>query len=273
MSGPARVRASSTNSVRATEVILKCGKCNSDFVDNNTGVECERCLKWFHLKCTKLSAGDFKVIQKTNIGVHWYCDECNNVFQSIDNRLKALEEMMIQMRSDEKQITKPETYAEIAAKIDSNLKQTETHHHQVSKQIQTLQHNLGADNRAKNLIVFGIKESSSEDKESTINLVTDLLKDCNLHSASLNKSQVIRLGAKADKKHRPIKICLNSENEKWEMIKRINHKKPNGIFARLDLDKEQQKQDFLLRTELKTCREENPDNTYKIVKNKIVKLS
>jgi hypothetical protein len=28
---------------------------------------------------------------------------------------------------------------------------------------------------------------------------------------------------------------FQSEAEKWEVLKRINHKKPNGIFARLNL--------------------------------------
>lgn len=65
---------------------------------------------------------------------------------------------------------------------------------------------------------------------------------------------------------------MSSENDKWELLKPINAIKRKGVFARLDLTKEEQHKDFLLRQELKEQREKDPQGQYKIIKNKIVKL-
>jgi len=43
-----------------------------------------------------------------------------------------------------------------------------------------------------------------------------------------------------------------------------------GIFAKPDLTKEERKADFRLRMELKKTQEEDPTNTYKIIKHKVV---
>lgn len=71
---------------------------------------------------------------------------------------------------------------------------------------------------------------------------------------------------------RPVKLCLSFESDKWEFLRRFNAQKPGGAFARLDLAKEQQQKDFLLRKELRDARQKDEQGTYKIVEEKVQKL-
>ena len=69
-----------------------------------------------------------------------------------------------------------------------------------------------------------------------------------------------------------MRLTLASEVQKWEFLKRINAQKIEGVFARLDLNKEEQEKDFQLRSELRELRQKNPENKYKITSGKIIKV-
>lgn len=132
--------------------------------------------------------------------------------------------------------------------------------------------------RDKNLIVFGVTESNT--KEETVHKIQDLLKKCHL-STNIEQHYVHRLGRVDSKKAnnqngakpRPIKICTNSNETKWDILKRINDLKEQGIFAKPDLTKKEQEADFRLRQELKQKREDNPSHTFKIQKSKVVQIN
>lgn len=51
-------------------------------------------------------------------------------------------------------------------------------------------------------------------------------------------------------------------------MKRINGLKKPGIFVKTDMNKEEREQDFQLYMTLKKTREQNPENTYKIIRKK-----
>lgn len=132
--------------------------------------------------------------------------------------------------------------------------------------------------RDKNLIIFGVKEC--ETKQETVEKVQQLLEDCHLPN-KITQTDIHRLGhvnnikvdSQGDKIPRPIKLITESKGVKWEILKRINHLKKQGIFTKPDLNKTEREADFCLRQELKKTREENPGNTYKISKNKIVLIN
>ena len=253
--------ASSTTNLTAVPL---CGKCKNKFDEEEIlCVECERCSTWFHQECTRLTKTDYKSVQKRNIGIHWFCEKCDNMLVSIDEKLRQIQETVNDLS---KQKIPATNYSDIVSKIDTSIKQNETIQSEMSKQIKSLQSDLTAENRAKNVVVFGIKEN--ENLNETVSKIYD---ECGLH-LSTDKLKALRLGAMKDGKSRPVKISLASESQKWDLLKRINSVKPDGIFARLDLTKEEQQKDFLLRSELKKIREQNPSDTYKIVKNKIVQL-
>ena len=77
----------------------------------------------------------------------------------------------------------------------------------------------------------------------------------------------------SDSKPRPIKLCTQSKDEKWEIIKRINGLKKGDIFAKLDLTKAERLEDFQLYQTLKKKKEENPSIQYKMIQKKVVELT
>lgn len=132
--------------------------------------------------------------------------------------------------------------------------------------------------RDKNLIIFGVSENAT--KQETLDKVQQLVKNCHL-SMEIKMQDMHRLGKfeniKTDKNGlkipRPIKLCIDSKERKWDILKRINALRVKGIFAKPDLTHEEREADFQLRTELKKIREENPGHAYKIKNNKVIQIN
>lgn len=215
--------------------------------------------------------------------MHWFCDKCNHVVQSIDRRLKSVDliteslgriesviENLPAFSNFEDEVVKPlysQAVTQVTSAVISKVEKNISLQEKVSKQVSQLQEEITAESRARNLVLFGITES-----DNLMTKVDEILKECSL-SKTLTKDRVYRLGPKGTGKNRPVKICLDSEHEKWEFIRRIHSQKISGVIARCDLSKEEQQQDFLLRQELKKARADNPSATYKIIRGKVVKTS
>ena len=70
-----------------------CAICKEDIIDNPTtfqeqGIECECCLRWFHLICVKLTEEKSEAIEKFNL--HWYCDNCEHGAMTLHQHCTAL---------------------------------------------------------------------------------------------------------------------------------------------------------------------------------------
>jgi hypothetical protein len=126
---------------------------------------------------------------------------------------------------------------------------------------------LTSEVRAKNLIIFGLEEKETT-LDDTADSLGETLKNCGLACDNLGSS-ISRLGPKKEGKTRPVRLRLSSESQKWEFLRRINGKRLQGVFARLDLNREEQESDFLLRQELRKRRQDNPCQRY-IIRNKQV---
>lgn len=251
----------------------KCEKCNKTLSDLT--IECESCFNWFHIRCVDLDASDMNTIEKR--GIHWFCDKCDHVLNSIDSRFKALE-TKLETFIDTQESKSDETYASVVSKIEKSegvlskhLNDQEKCIKDQEKQIKNLRNDLSTENRAKNVIIFGINEGESSPAD-TVELVNSMISECSF-MFNATKSNTIRLGAKKVDKPRPVRLSLDSEFDKWELLKRINNLKVPGTFARLDLTKEEQNKDFQLRQQLRDVRKQDPRSTYKIQKNQIVKIS
>ena len=87
--------------------------------------------------------------------------------------------------------------------------------------------------------------------------------------------QVVRLGKKRDDdKPRPLLIRLGSEKEKWSILGRSknlrNSSKYGNIYIARDMTKEERKDDFTLRQDLKK-KKERGDNSWVIKNGKVIK--
>lgn len=156
-------------------------------------------------------------------------------------------------------------------KIDHSVK---THTNEVLvSQSQMQKAKEEKDSRAKNLVLFGVEEN--DDIMATSKIIEEYVgSKCHL-KISLDGKVIHRLGRKNEEntKPRPIRIKTESETIKWDLLKRINSVKNDNIFARLDLSKQEQEQDFILRQELKKMYTENPDKKFKIHKGKIMQIN
>lgn len=259
----------------------KCGQCAKVLKDSEEAVECETCLKWFHLGCTGLTAGDLPTLQK--IGVHWYCDSCDNPLVKIDGRVNKIEQELTSIREsfnkavEQQQTFIDKSYASVVSKIQersdeiqgSISKQCETI---ISKQVEIDKEKDEKFFRSKNLVVFGIKET--DDTVETVELIKKIADEVSL-PLQLSIKNVHRIGRKGDTgqtKIRPIRVLLDSEQKKWEALKRFNALRKPGVFARLDLSKEEREEDFRLRQELRQAKKEDPIGEYKIRRQKIIKV-
>ena len=71
-------------------------------------------------------------------------------------------------------------------------------------------------------------------------------------SKQVTPQSLFRLGKinEETNRSRPLKLCTDSPADKWEILKRINSLNITGVFARLDLSREEREVDFRLRQEL-----------------------
>ena len=129
------------------------------------------------------------------------------------------------------------------------------------------------DFRAKNLILSGISEK--ENRDEWIKQVNQILADC--HTDLKTNENTHRLGNYDSQKHsarpRPVRLNTKSETQKWELLKRVNGLKIRGVFARLDLSKEDQEKDFRLRKELREINSRSGEGKFVIRRGKIVKVN
>ena len=268
-----------------------CGACSKAITTDC--IECESCKHWFDLRCAKLNSSDLKTIKKP--GVHWLCEKCDDnkyddsrsssdisdhgkrieiLEKSLENIKKSIDESF----SKHSEIMKV-SYADVLKKLDNRSEDIQGSIEKQCDQIVRKQQNISKERekqlaRTKNVIIFGIQEA--ETLSTTIDNLKSIFEEkCHfdIGRVALSPTNVHRIGAKQQGKNRPIRILLDSEVAKWELLKRLNSQRIEGVFARLDLSKEEQERDFQLRKELRKKNEENPDLTFKIVKHRVVQVT
>lgn len=199
--------------------------------------------------------------------------------QKIDASLNAnLSSTKQALTEQEKQISllSKNSWAQVVSGVDKSVEK-------VSKEVIKVRDTVEEDKqrrdkadrelREKNLVIFGIKETESY--KTDVEEVQDLLDThAFLHGLSFNvqSANLTRLGRRSDQKTRPIRLTLCDRESKWEVLKRINRMDIRGVFARPDLNQEEQEADFKLRTALKKKREEDPEGHWKIIRGEIKKV-
>ena len=121
--------------------------------------------------------------------------------------------------------------------------------------------------RKRSCILHGITETENE---NTLALVHDFArKSCSVDPSRITKS--FRLGKKREKSS-AIKVVLVSEDDKWELIRRINgnsENKTQRVFGNLDLTETERNAEYQCRLKARALKESEPSdskNSYKIRK-------
>jgi len=111
----------------------RCGDCGKAVTDADSGVMCEICEIWFHIKCENIGEPMYKAMMQFK-ALHWYCETCSigaeklmNMLAKLEGRVQKLEkerdstvaEMTAEMNKMEAKIN------ELAEGVEQNLQKME----------------------------------------------------------------------------------------------------------------------------------------------------
>ena len=262
-------RLGSTSTQVPQQQTVLCAHCKNKILDDSQdSIECERCVEWFHGAC--VSVPDSLIGLLSVPGVHWFCSKCDQnscKFVTLEKKVDEIKDL-VSKNIDLKVAQLEKTYAEAVKKIETN---SEVIVNAAQKTIQKDERE-SKENRERNLIIFGLPESS---KEETLADAQSLLEQCSV-GKKVDADNLFRLGS-LDKvkegRSRPLKLCTSSRVEKWDILKRINSLRKSGVFARPDLSLTEREEDFRLRQELKKSRENSPHKKFKIHRKKVIEIT
>ncbi len=226
---------------------LVCTKCKKQFSDKNDKlIECERCCKWWCANCCNYTDTEYEVLSRRP-EIHWFCDECqapvitavqtdkeieercNFYMDKLTSRLETIEKDLVkkadqsqlqtleeQVRNIEKRVqadnreNKSDAIPELEAKVRQHLAEME-------------RDKAASESRRANFIMYDIPEHDSEDgnerkREDTTKL-TNILQRLKL--GNKQPKVVNRLGRREQGKTRPLKIIMPNENDKVDVLKKI----------------------------------------------------
>lgn len=103
----------------------KCKKCL--LIVDSDGIECDRCLKWFHIKCAKMSKEQYEMHVEMK-DCFWFCVTCKikvKKYLATVNEKDEIMEVLTKIQTDIKEIkdknAKTElSYADVAKMISNN---------------------------------------------------------------------------------------------------------------------------------------------------------
>lgn len=232
----------------------KCSKCEKKINDKKPGVKCDCCKIFLCSECAGLSATESRVLDlKTSRVLTFMCPECRDKLNQLPTLINLITELKEEIRSLKRD------------RVQTNIERT----------IEEWQERM---NRAKNVILFGVPESTSASVEQRkkedsdgVAQVLSVIPDCERPIA------IIRLG-KPQSGHttpRPLKLVMSGKQKAIHILKNKS-KLPASTSVKSDLTPCQ-------RNHLKKLREELADRlgngeadiTIKYVNNypKIVKMT
>lgn len=280
-----------------------CKKCNTDIESTQQSVGCELCGTWFHAKCVGLSETLFKAVRDEatratdDSGLHWFCPQpCNKLAKKFIHNFGLTEERVTtlenQMKEIQNKINKLET-GELPEQMMEVIKDMKSDDDKIRKIVKdviegddttvpkvmlneasgksTVTSVLSEVNdrreREQNLIIFGVKESNSDNKQERIQHDLEKIKEigniCDVKLTDSDMTKTVRLGKfNTESKERPILATVASLETKKKILKgawklsKLN-KEPNSTRVRIanDLTKTEREQEKQLYVKAKEMQE------------------
>ena len=88
---------------------VKCGVCEKylwekgedgdDDQDLSKNLECEICLRWFHVVCIEDGVETYDIVTKQK-AIHWYCQQCDHAASQLHSKLTLLQQENANLRKD-----------------------------------------------------------------------------------------------------------------------------------------------------------------------------
>lgn len=252
-----------------------CSKCTNVVSNNDKGIQCELCQRWFHAPCASISARNLDVIAKLK-NVHWFCDLCDS--ESLMDELKDFRDFRSQHKKLSEDLDELARLAKRNEDAIADLQRKITHDGNDNlhgKIVEIVREERDMERRKFNLCVFGLCESPEvQDRELFNNICSEKL-GILLDPVASPVSCTKRIGSANTTKPRILIVTLNCLSLKNEILKNAPKLKdivfPGSnakVFISPDQTKLQREQRKTLRIELK-ARLENGENVM-ISQNKIV---
>ena len=234
----------------------KCANCNKEVKKNDNGVQCDKCGGWYHAGCHGVSLGFYRALQE-NKDQQWFCKPCRQEMKQMEDRIKQLTKEKEELKEKLKEFEhKWETFKE-DLKQDTVTSTVEIVMERMSDHLKEIEER---NNRRKNLVIYNIPESESQNPQDR--KTDDLVKCCDIFEASLKVTEyeienTVRLGKKESNRKRPLLVKMMRESDKINILKNAKNlkdetepwKKRLGITR--DMTKMEREREGELRRELK----------------------
>lgn len=223
-----------------------CGEANPEQI-----VECEYCEEWVCQVCAEITEDEFDILSKPNSKMHWFCESCTEpalallkkregdkmvrdlyqqyltpFVEEINRKMRKLEDELITVKNEASEMRKKLT-------SDKETETTKAPNQEAAKIANQEAAKIGikeiADReaRSKNLLLFNVPESKSDDsptrKEEDEALVKTLCKD--VLELDVPFSQTTRLGPKKAGHSRPLRITVESKEQHEAVLRQAKNLK------------------------------------------------
>ena len=233
-----------------------CQICNKKVKDQDYALSCDGCDAWYHIGCHKVAMELYIALQKCKEEL-WFCRNCKIKVKGCVEKIKTLEKQNAeqQQRIDNLELKWEKLKEEIVEETKNEIKRelnsgklTET----MAKEVAS--HNEEREDRRKrknNLVLYNAPESNNEESKEREKEDMSLCKDIFQKSVQVNGFKIIktiRLGKRnpnGNNKPRPLLVKMNSENEKWLVLKNAKNLKyeTNAVRKKIGITKDLTKQE------------------------------
>lgn len=205
----------------------KCKKCSEGPIKDCDKVYCDICREPYHIVCVGLSRQEASCLRVNDRRITFFCGNCNvlDTIKQLKNDVEILKNEIVILKEEK------EGHGQASTQINFNSETLVTEIEERKR-------------RAKNLIVYNIKESNKtnsadrleEEKNIVIKAISDI---CDINTTNIKLG---RIGKYAADKTRPLKVTLTTEDDVIKVLKNKNKTDSNIKFAS---DKTKMQQKFL----------------------------
>ena len=234
--------------------VANCKVCDKEVsnIGEVMGLTCDRCTSWLHFECSGLSRYEYDFFNNNPISeeltqVKWACKICkdeqkieNNPFDLVAKLATKVEKLTLQ---------NVELQKGLAAVLDI-LNGRKAEEKIVEKKVETavlttvreaFTDNKEREKKKANIIMFNVEECQKEPHmtepdvvEEDFMTVNNIIKQTqgDYFTPITDSTQVVRLGERKTNqtRPRPIKVTLDSEEEKWSILGRSGNLKKRDIW-------------------------------------------
>lgn len=203
----------------------KCFRCNKDVLDDKTSFKCDGCKRLLHLTCANVTARELNCLQlqTSTRKLRYLCDDCESNYLQVPLLISLIKELQFEVKT-------------LKAAYEDILNDKNKQINDLMKEIKDLRKptkDMAVEeifmevneriNRACNLMVFNVPESSSNNIQEKIENdkvnVIDIFNKMGKSEAQQEIVKIVRVGRQQDSKLRPIKVVFSSNEVVKDLLK------------------------------------------------------